>query len=113
MTSSICHVDTRQSRQTVEVLRAALHTPNAGPHRRAELVKALPGFNPARLPTYGADLSAIDSAWTKQSEQRYPCVIVGHDPQMTWLLHEIAPEATRYSLASGELMIVERHRNHR
>lgn len=104
----LCHADTRQSRQTVEVLRGALHTPNARPHRRAEQVKELPRFNPARLPTYGADLSAIDSAWTNvQSDLRHPCVIVGHDPQMTWLLHEIAPEATRYSLATCELMILE------
>ena len=61
---------------------------------------------PKDLATYWTDRDEVRDACKELKKELHPCVIVGHDPQMSWLLQELAG-IKWYTLTAGELMLLE------
>jgi phosphohistidine phosphatase SixA len=101
-------VDTPQSIATAEIVREVLAADD-----RPDRPPPLRGLRPEALPTHTASLEDIKKAWADtagatQDEGTHRYVIVGHDPQMSWLLHHLGDRETRWhTLATGELMLLE------
>ena len=101
-------VDTPQSIATAEIVRDVLAADES-----TDRPPPLPGLGPEAMPTHTTSLEDIEKAWVetavaRQSEETHRYVIVGHDPQMSWLLHHLGDRETRWhTLATGELMLLE------
>jgi phosphohistidine phosphatase SixA len=99
-------VDTPQSEETADIVRHELGTLAIGNTASVECL------SPKNLPTYGIRSETVETAWAKAKQkldqvERY--VVVGHDPQMSWLLHHLAGQEVKWhSLTTGELMLLER-----
>ncbi len=100
-------VGTDQSRATANIMRSQLGTRSSSPPASLEREQ----LGPRRLSAYSTNEKILQKAWQDVApgldSQAYR-VIVGHDPQMSWLLHLLAGrQAKWYSLATSELVLVE------
>jgi len=99
---AIYDVDTRQSRETAEVLRAALGERGWRPRDCS-----IPTLSPSQIPTYGAgtDEGLARQLETVLGDKSESFVVVGHDPQTSWLAVEGLRGSSRgFSLISSELV---------
>jgi hypothetical protein len=102
---TVYDVGTPQSSETAGIIRHQLGCTESKSH------STLNCLAPNRLSTYVTDLEELKERWseataTLQSDAR--CIVVGHDPQMTWLLHLAGGRRTRWhTLAAGELILLE------
>jgi len=99
-------VDTSQSEETADIVRHELGTLAIGNTASVECL------SPKNLPTYGIHSETVETAWAKAKQkldevERY--VVVGHAPQMSWLLHHLAGREVKWhTWTTGEVMLLER-----
>ena len=101
---AVYHVGTDESRATARLVRQALGS--------AKPVKAtLASLSPDNLSAYAADVDEVRDAWDEAARtigDTARCVIVGHDPQLSWLLHDLGGDRVRWhTLDRGELALLE------
>jgi phosphohistidine phosphatase SixA len=101
---AVYDVGTPQSRATAALVRGVLGAPE--PRK-----PSLAALSPDRLATYTADADDVRDAWeagAARIDRAGRAIVVGHEPQVSWLLHHVGGQAVRWhTLVTGELALLE------